>query len=783
MATLAELMVKIGVNTAEFSKGMNDVQSKLGNTGKNISSTMGKSTGVVQRSSAVITGALKGIGGAIVGAFAAREVFQFGQSVIEAGASAQAVNAQFDQVFGKLRGNAEKTVNSLGKEFGMVPERLKPAFSMMTSQFKGLGYDTKEAMSMAKDGITMVADSAAFYDMSFEDANAALNSFIKGNYEGGEAIGLFANETQMASWASKNLGMDWKELDEAGKQLVRLEYAQAMQKASGAMGQAARESENYENKVGNLRQSWENLKAKLAEPFMEPVIAGLTWLTDTLSAVDLSGFNAKVQSMFDKFSEGEGAITRFGGIFNTIKPVIEQALSAVSSFVQSKLSQIKSFWDQNGQQILQAVSNVWNAISPIIEVALNVALSVVKYVWNAIKGVISGALDIIMGLVKTFSGLFTGDFSKMWEGIKQLFSGAIQFVWNLMNLSFVGGLKTLVANLAKNLLKAIKGMWDDISVRFMYGKDKIVSLMNTAKSTLSKIWDTIKTTVVNTAKNLWASAQNTFNSMKSGISSIFNSIKSTAVSVWNSIKSGISGVVNGIKSVVTSVWNSIKSSISSILNGIKSTAISIWNSIKSAISTTVNGIKSTVSNIFNGIKSTVSSIFNGIKSTATSVWNGVKNAITSPIKTAKQTVLGIIDDIKGAFARMKIKIPKPKIPKISVSMKKGAMGIPYPDFNVNWNAKGAIFNGATILGGGQGVGEAGAEAVVPIQHKRYMRPFANAVATQLPTNDQNKEVLVENHVTTVIELDGEVVGRKVEKYVSRKQLDRQKRTNRRGGRY
>jgi len=155
--------------------------------------------------------------------------------------------------------------------------------------------------------------------------------------------------------------------------------------------------------------------------------------------------------------------------------------------------------------------------------------------------------------------------------------------------------------------------------------------------------------------------------------------------------------------------------------------------------------------------------------------------MTTPIEAAKKTILGIIDAIKGAFNKMKITIPKPKIPKVSVAMKKGAMGIPYPDFNISWNAKGGIWDRPTLLGGGQGVGEAGREAVLPIQHKRYMKPFASAIAAHLPQDNGSKEIHVENVVHTTIELDGEVVGRKVERYVSRQQLDRQKRTNK-GGR-
>jgi hypothetical protein len=138
----------------------------------------------------------KRLGGVIAGVFAIDKLKDLGVSAVEAAANAQAMSAQFSQVFGDISNDAQDTIDGLGKDFGMVPNRIKPAMTQMTSMFKGLGMDTKTAMGTAKDSVTLVADAAAFYDKSFEDANAALNSFIKGNYEGGESIGLFANETQ-----------------------------------------------------------------------------------------------------------------------------------------------------------------------------------------------------------------------------------------------------------------------------------------------------------------------------------------------------------------------------------------------------------------------------------------------------------------------------------------------------------------------------------------------------------------------------------------------------------
>lgn len=230
----------------------------------------------------------------VVAAIAAIGVINFAKDFatesIQAAASAQAIEAQFEQVFGEMEDTARATLRELGNDFGMLPSRLQPPFAQMTSMFKGLGYDTKGASEMAADGLKLVADAAAFYDMAFEDANSAFNSFIKGNYEGGEVIGLFANETQMAAFASDKLNMNWKKLDEAGKQLVRLNYAQMMQEAAGATGQAARESEGYENVMGNLNQAWVDLQAQAGEEFLPYVIEGIQMLTDKIVGFDPAPF-------------------------------------------------------------------------------------------------------------------------------------------------------------------------------------------------------------------------------------------------------------------------------------------------------------------------------------------------------------------------------------------------------------------------------------------------------------------------------------------------------------
>jgi len=105
--------------------------------------------------------------------------------------------------------------------------------------------------------------------------------------------------------------------------------------------------------------------------------------------------------------------------------------------------------------------------------------------------------------------------------------------------------------------------------------------------------------------------------------------------------------------------------------------------------------------------------WDSIKAKTSEVWNNIKTAITSPIESAKNTIMNIITTIKNAFANMRIEIPKPKLPHISVSTKYKSVGdirIPYPDFDLNWYKTGGIFARPSIIG----VGEAGAEAVIPL---------------------------------------------------------------------
>lgn len=103
--------------------------------------------------------------------------------------------------------------------------------------------------------------------------------------------------------------------------------------------------------------------------------------------------------------------------------------------------------------------------------------------------------------------------------------------------------------------------------------------------------------------------------------------------------------------------------------------------------------------------------WNSIKATASSVWNGIKTAITSPITSARDKVKAIIDKLKGYFPiKVGNLLSGIKLPHFKISGEFSIKNKTVPKLFIDWYKTGGIFDGPQVIG----VGEAGPEAVVPL---------------------------------------------------------------------
>lgn len=307
---------------------------------------------------------------------AASMTFNLGKSAIEAAAKVEAENAQFTASFGELQGSAKKAFDSVGKETGILATRLRTVGTKAFSQFTGAGLDGVEALGMMEEYTKLAADAAAYYDISLEDADAKLRSFLRGNTEAGDAIGLFTSESQRNTYALEKYGQKWANLTEAQKQMLMLDVASDIYKQSGAMGQAARESESWANVVANIKKAWEETIALAGSPIkfaITPILQGVTeWLKDPENELKVEQFGIGVANAINGFFSWvlnptfptweevkTGAKEKLDAINDGLKTSIDWGLGKLGMPDSAEIvTQVSEWWNAQGTGVLNKIKGV-----------------------------------------------------------------------------------------------------------------------------------------------------------------------------------------------------------------------------------------------------------------------------------------------------------------------------------------------------------------------------------------------------------------------------------------
>nr|DAI47385.1 MAG TPA: minor tail protein [Caudoviricetes sp.] len=272
----------------------------------------------------------------------ARELIELGKQAVAAAADVAASNAQFEQTFSGVEKEARKSLNSISKETGITATRMQGSFTKIFAFTKSAGGDTEAAMDIASRALRAAADSAAYYDRSVEETTESLLSFLKGNYANDAALGIAATETTRNTAANKKYAKSFNELSEAQKVDVLLSMVEAGNEASGAIGQAAREAEQWTNVTGELSEAWKQFLAKIGTPILEaltPIIQGITSalqrMSETSASADLAGdmkdFTDALDAANTEYEESEQLIEHNAIKADLLKQRLEELAPQVST--------------------------------------------------------------------------------------------------------------------------------------------------------------------------------------------------------------------------------------------------------------------------------------------------------------------------------------------------------------------------------------------------------------------------------------------------------------------
>lgn len=264
---LFTLVAKIGLDSQEYEQGIRKSKSSILELGGFINAK------TIAMGHMIARGAEK----------AFDTVASLSRRAIQTAADQEALDSLASATFGELESAANGVFDSIGKDTNMLSQQLKSVGTSAFMQFKGAGVDAAEAMTMMDKYIRLAADGAAAYNMSVDEADTRLRSFLRGNTEAGDAIGLQVSESTRASKAMEVYGKKWQALTEAQKQNLMLHIVDEIYDQTNVIGQAAREGYEWKNVVNKLSAASEKLLKHVGKPFKDALIPFLDKVTTFFS--------------------------------------------------------------------------------------------------------------------------------------------------------------------------------------------------------------------------------------------------------------------------------------------------------------------------------------------------------------------------------------------------------------------------------------------------------------------------------------------------------------------
>ena len=172
------------------------------------------------------------------------------------------------------------------------------------------------------------------------------------------------------------------------------------------------------------------------------------------------------------------------------------------------------------------------------------------------------------------------------------------------------------------------------------------------------------------------------------------------------------------RNIVNNVFSSLRNFVTNTLTSLGNTVTTVWTAIKDNIINPVQTAYNNVTGKFSDLHSSISEKINNVKSKVDETFQSIREKMESPIQAAKDTIDGIISTIKGWFPLSIGNIfSNLKLPHFSISGEFSLNPPSIPHIGVDWYAKGAVFDTATIiptLYGLKGVGEKEPESVSPV---------------------------------------------------------------------
>lgn len=488
---------------------------------------------------------------------------------LDTAAEVRAEASAFEQTFGDMQATATKAIGRVADESGILQTRLNTLGSKIYAFARSSGGDATESMNLMERALKAAADSAAYYDTSVEQATETLRSFLKGNFANDAALGLSATETTRNAAAMELFGQKYNALSEIQKQETLLKMVEDSQKLSGALGQASREADGWENVIGNMKESWRQLKAAFGEPILDSVTP---MLKNATAAVQK--FTAKVDwgKVANVITTGfDSAVDACKTLMETLNQIIPVVGVAAGAFASLKAGMAIQHLVQGFQKAQVSISLLTMGLknTTLAQAALNGTMTVGETIVALLTGKMTLAQLAQAAMTKGQLALNTALSANPIGAVIAVVGALIAAVVVLWNTN--EGFREAVITAWEAIKEAVQNVASVIVTDFSYAWGAVQAAWSAASSFFSEIWGQIVevfSPVVETLSQFFSQAwdaikavlstwEGYFREIWGNCKSAFEDAFSVGEKIVNDIKSGIGSAWDGLVSWFNKLWNSL----------------------------------------------------------------------------------------------------------------------------------------------------------------------------------------------------------------------------------
>lgn len=139
-------------------------------------------------------------------------------------------------------------------------------------------------------------------------------------------------------------------------------------------------------------------------------------------------------------------------LIQTLLPIIMQIVDAVLPVFISLLNTVVPIFQNIIQAILPVLQQLLQALIPVIQLVAEIFANVLGTALQSIANIVSSVMQVFQGLIDFITGVFTGNWSQAWEGIKSIFSGVFSGLGEIFKAPFkviVSVINTVIRGLNK----------------------------------------------------------------------------------------------------------------------------------------------------------------------------------------------------------------------------------------------------------------------------------------------------------------------------------------------